>query len=804
MNASNPDLQNLWVCQGHGGLISKGYFYGQDPLSYTTPSVLAQLSLSSLCSILFQYFLTPLGESAFVSLLLVGFILGPTLWGSSAFLTSVYSMKSIQTSSTFAFFGCIFYIFLIGIKMDLGMVKRTGRKPVVIGILTFLFPITLNLIVAAILSGRGGLDPVLHKSIWHVAVFQAVTSFHVIVCLMADLKLVNSELGQLAISSSMISGMCSWGMVIVILIITELQRKPFWIIFCPLLVVLLVFYVLRPLMIRMIRKTPEGKQVKEGYILSIFIMVLGTAFLSEVLGHHVIFGATALGIAVPHGPPLGTALENKIESFVSAILLPSYFVLSVSHVDLLSIHYETVFVISIFGFTSFIGKVLGGMLPALFFKVPPVEALSLGLVMSCQGISDVLLIQHGHLTFLVDRQMYSMMVINMLLVSGTFTPVIKFLYDPSRDYKVSNKRTIQHTSLNMEFRILAGIYHQDSTPCMIRLLEISSPAAKTPMCCYIVHLVQLVGSLSPLFMYHEPGTTVKLPAKDCGHIINAFRLYEKESNGNAIVNLFTSISPFASIHEEICRLALQKRTSMVIIPFHMQWRLHGIQDIAEARAVNRHILAKAPCSVCVLVDRGTLSASKNHLVYKIGIIFVHGRDDREALAYGLRMAKHARVSLTVIHLIDPAEEKVQSLDMDLDDDILAEFKAASAGKKSHSYRSEFVKDSIELITMIRSVQNSFDLILVGRYHRSFSPIFAGLTEWNEFPELGFLGDVLASSDSLCRVSVLVVQQQVFKAEDRMNSAKNLLEDSAETVEIIFESTKGWKDIDVSKHRTPPY
>ncbi|KAJ6976018.1 hypothetical protein NC653_031751 [Populus alba x Populus x berolinensis] len=803
MNASNPDLQNLWVCQGREGIISKGYFYGQNPLSYTTPAVLAQLSLSSLCSVLLQYILTPLGESAFVSLLLVGFILGPTLWGRSSFLTSVYSMKSIQTSSTFAFFGCILYIFLIGIKMDLGIVKRAGRKPVVIGFLTFLFPVTLNLIVAGILSGKREMDRVLLKSIWHVAIFQAVTSFHVIVCLLADLKLVNSELGQLAISSSMISGMCSWGLVIVTLFITELKHEPFWILLCPLSLIFLIFYVLRPLMVKMIAKTPEGKQVKEGYMLSIFIMVLGTAFLSEVLGHHVVFGATALGIAVPHGPPLGTALENKIESFVSSILLPSYFVLSVSRVDLFSIHSETVFVITVFGLTSFIGKVLGGMLPALFFKVPPVEAFSLGLVMSCQGISDVLLVQHGHLTFLFDRQMYSMMVINMLFVSGTFTPVIKFLYDPSRHYKASNKRTIHHTCLNMEFRVLAGIYHQDSTPSMIRLLEISNPTAKTPMCCYIVHLVQLVGSLSPLFMYHEPGATAKLPTKDCGRIINAFRLYEQESNGNVIVNLFTSISPFASIHEEVCRLAVEKRTSVVIVPFHMQWRLHGIEDITEARAVNRHILAKAPCSVGILVDRDTLSASKHHFVYKIGIIFVHGRDDREALAYGLRMAKHAKVSLTVIHLIDPAEGAVQSLDMDLDDDIITEFKAACAGKNRHSYITEFVKDSVELITVIRSVQNSYDLILVGRHHRSFSPIFVGLTEWNEFPELGFLGDVLASSDSQCQVSVLVVQQQVYRAGDRMNSAKNLLEDSAETVEIIFESTQGWKDIEISRHRMQP-
>jgi hypothetical protein len=66
-----------------------------------------------------------------------------------------------------------------------------------------------------------------------------------------------------------------------------------------------------------------------------------------------------------------------------------------------------------------------------------------------------------------------------------------------------------------------------------------------------------------------------------------------------------------------------------------------------------------------------------------------------------------------------------------------------------------------------------------------------------------LGDVLASSDSQCQVSVLVVQQQVYRAGDRMNSAKNLLEDSAETVEIIFESTQGWKDIDISRHRMQP-
>ncbi|KAB5512962.1 hypothetical protein DKX38_029990 [Salix brachista] len=748
-------------------------------------------------SALTQYILTPLGESAFISMLLVGFFLGPSLWGDKhSFLSKVYSAKSINVSSTFAFFGCILYLFLLGIKMDLGMVKRAGRKAVVIGFFTFIFPITLNLIVAEILTTNMEMDQYLHDRVPYIAVFQSVTTFHVIVCLVTDLKLINSELGQLAISSSMISGTCSWSLAIFFLFIDRDETHDLiaLILITAILLVMIIFFLLRPIMIWMTRKTSEGKQIKETYVTSIFIMLLGCAFLSEVFGHHVLFGAVTLGMAVPHGPPLGSDLVNKIESFVSSILLPSYFVFSVAGVNIFSIHLKTVTVVSIFGVSSFIGKVLGSMLPALYFKIPPSEAFSLGLVMSCQGVSDVLLIQHGrflsvmtlfssspysatefyaysaennifllYLLQLLNTQIYSIMVINMLFLSGTFTPIIKLLYDPSKRYESCNKRTIQHTSLHMELRILACIYHQDSTPCIIRLLELTNPTAKTPMCCYAVHLVQLTGSLVPHLVHHEPGKSAKFHAKDSSHIINAFRLYEQECNGNVVVNLFTSISPFSTIHEEVCRLAAEKSTSLVIIPFHKQWRLHGIKNIVEARSVNRHILDMAPCSVGILVDRGTLSASKNNNLYEIGVLFAHGNDDREALAYGLRMAKHSKAALTVIHLIDLARTSQDYHEMELDSDIITEYKIESAGKRRHSYRQESVNDCVELIRLITSVENSFDLILVGRSYRSRSPLFEALTEWSEFPELGFMGDILTQLDSQCRVSVLVVQQQISGA-----------------------------------------
>ena len=70
-----------------------------------------------------------------------------------------------------------------------------------------------------------------------------------------------------------------------------------------------------------------------------------------------------------------------------------------------------------------------------------------------------------------------------------------------------------------------------------------------------------------------------------------------------------------------------------------------------------------------------------------------------------------------------------------------------------------MRNSVEMVNIIRSLEGCYDLILVGRRHESESPLYSGLTDWNEYPELGFLADMLVSSDSSFHGSVLVVQQQ---------------------------------------------
>lgn len=140
------------------------------------------------------------------------------------------------------------------------------------------------------------------------------------------------------------------------------------------------------------QSTIEGKKVKESHVSVIFITVLCFAMFGEIIGQHYLFGPMMLGMAVPDGPPLGSALVGKLECFVSYVFMPVFFVLSGPSFDLSKIHVGNVGIVLLLTFIACIGKVVATMLPSIYCKMPVNDALYLGLIMSCQGITDVLIL----------------------------------------------------------------------------------------------------------------------------------------------------------------------------------------------------------------------------------------------------------------------------------------------------------------------------------------------------------------------------------------------------------------------------
>lgn len=287
--------------------------------------------------------------------------------------------------------------------MDVSLVTNSGKKSFSIALFSIAVPLIMTTGLALILQRTVTMEPALHKSLFTIAIFQSCNSFYVVACLLADLKLLNSELGRLALSSSLISGSISWvGLIVFFTIRLSIVGKENslpWMVLCLCCLVFLIVFILRPIMLWMISRTAREKAIKEVYIFSIFVMILVCAMFGEYIGQHFMLGPMILGLAVPDGPPLGSALVDKLDTFVSSVLLPTYFMFSGSGINLFLIQMKTLGIMELMVFVAFVGKVLGTMVPSLYCKMPLVDALCLGLVMSTQGITDILMWQHGSLLF---------------------------------------------------------------------------------------------------------------------------------------------------------------------------------------------------------------------------------------------------------------------------------------------------------------------------------------------------------------------------------------------------------------------
>lgn len=136
----------------------------------------------------------------------------------------------------------------------------------------------------------------------------------------------------------------------------------------------------------------------------------------------------------------------------------------------------------------------------------------------------------------------------------------------------------------------------------------------------------------------------------------------------------------------------------------------------------------------MLVNQGE---SKGLLAEKVVVFFLGGADDREALAYGVRMGMNPRVEVVVVRI---RLQRGWEMEEKVDDEVVEEFRR----KGRVEYREEVVRDSAGTAKVIKEMSKEFGLVVVGRREGVVSALTEGLNIWSEHQELGALEDMLAS------------------------------------------------------------
>uniref|UniRef100_A0A7N2KNR5 Uncharacterized protein n=1 Tax=Quercus lobata TaxID=97700 RepID=A0A7N2KNR5_QUELO len=392
------------------------------------------------------------------------------------------------------------------------------------------------------------------------------------------------------------------------------------------------------------------------------------------------------------------------------------------------------------------------------------DALSLGIIMNSKGIAELAILIRWKEHNVINEECFTILIISLLIVTGAITPLTNALYDPSKRFLAYKRRTILHHRSDEELRILACIHTTDNVQAVLNLLSASNPSKESPINLAVLHLIKLVGRASPLLIACVSRENKSQYSTQSEQIFNAFRKFEQHYSGHVIVHCYKGISPYATMHNDVCSLALEKRTTFIVIPFHKQWVIGGrVESSNTLRHLNNNVLDKAPCSVGVLIDRGNQRKPWSILgqpsMYRVAVLFFGGADDREVLAYAGRMYDDHNVLITLLRFYSSTEivggtarSKI------LDTEILSQFRLNAFRNQRVSYQEEMVMDGNGVLAVLRSMENAYDLVMVGRRHQD-SQLMSDLGKWSEHGELGAIGDILAAKDFRGAASVLVVQQQ---------------------------------------------
>ncbi|XP_010277882.1 PREDICTED: cation/H(+) antiporter 15-like [Nelumbo nucifera] len=712
------------MCQESYRIHSRGFWFGDNPLKCSLPFVLVQIALITSITNSIHFFLRPLRQSKFVSEIIGGIILGPSVLGrSKKFMETVFPMEEKMLMNILSSLASIYFFFLAGVKMDTNSIVRPSVKAFKIGFACFLIPFGIMMFVnLKIRKLFWELGP--EHFLFSVSMLISTTPLPNLAYTMNEFNLLTSELGKLAMSSAVV------GDVVVYYIVTLYHvfcQESFFdsLRFAASLIAVFGFLllILRPAVLRINRRTPEGRSVDQVYVVALLVGVLVLVFLCDMVGIMPTHGALLLGLIVPEGSSLGVAIVEKFETMVELFLLPFLVIHCGISTDVFKIQSMSSFAEFLFFlFTGFVGKMMATISISVFCNFSLQNAWFLGLIMNIRGIIDIATFIRWKENTMVNEQAFTVLVLTAVLSTAVVTPLLTIFYKPPRYFAERIRGSIQDARPYSEFQILSCVHNDQDVHPMITLLEASHPNKDSPLSVYVLNLIELIGrSLAVVSGPSEQETaTCHQPTGSKQHIEGAFRNYADNSDGLVNVQSFTVIAPYKNMHEDICSLAHQKSATLIIMPFHNNDAIMG-GKVGALSSLNHNLIAVAPCSVGILVYRnhGVHHSSLHSDIYlNVALIFIGGADDREALAYVNRMSESPKLRITVIrfqlsHNINGDQDEKQ-----LDDSIVREFRLKNMNNERVTYQEVEVEveDIEKLLTAMSALQNDigYDLLIVGR------------------------------------------------------------------------------------------
>lgn len=404
--------------------------------------------------------------------MLAGIILGPSLLGLyfPEFSHTLFPVESLSNLQFLSQIGLILFMFIIGMELDLNVLRNKAHDAVVISHASIVIPFTLGISLAYFLYLFAPPNDVefLSYSLF-IGISMSITAFPVLARIVQERGLQKSKLGAMVITCAAADDITAWCILAVVIAIVKAGdfASALYTIALAIAYVFIMIKIVRPFLMRVGEVKGSKEALSKPVVAIFFIVLLLSAYATEVIGIHALFGAFMAGAIMPEGSRFRTAFIEKIEDVSTLLLLPLFFVYTGLRTQIGLLNDPQLWMITVgIILVAVIGKFAGSTLAARFVGQSWKDSLSIGALMNTRGLMELIVLNIGYDLGVLSAELFSMMVVMALVttfMTGPSLDLINFLYRPR---KSSWKEDIQNKS---KFKILLSFAKSNTGISLLHL-----------------------------------------------------------------------------------------------------------------------------------------------------------------------------------------------------------------------------------------------------------------------------------------------------------------------------------------------
>lgn len=440
-------------------------------VSNSLPLLLIQIITIIIFARFFGFLCKKIGQPSVIGEIIAGIVLGPSVLGSIAPGISgfLFPAASLSTLQFFSQIGLILFMFIIGMDIDLKLLGNRAPEAFLVSHASIVIPFTLGMGLAYFIytSVSPAGVPFLSFALF-IGISMSITAFPVLARILQERNLMKTRVGVLAITCAAIDDISAWCLLAALIAIVKAGSfvSSVYTILLSIIYVIIMLSVVKPFLFRLGEIYTRKSGINKAVVAVFIITLLVSAYVTEIIGIHAVFGAFVAGVIMPPNVSFRKILIEKIEDLTIILLLPIFFVMSGLRTEIGLI--SSAYLWKVAGWVIIIavaGKFAGSALSLKFVGQNWRNSLIIGALMNTRGLMQLVVLSIGYDLGVLTPAIYTIMIIMALVTTMMAGPAL----DVIDRFMPEKKQKNNGNGLHDKFRILIPFGNPENGKLMLKL-----------------------------------------------------------------------------------------------------------------------------------------------------------------------------------------------------------------------------------------------------------------------------------------------------------------------------------------------